>query len=159
LQLNEEGVMRRYDLSSSLFWLMFAILIIIASLRLPVGTVGNPGSGFFPLVIGCLLGMTSAILFIHTIRRNFVEKKPFWVNEKKWYIVVTTIISLLIYAVVLTRFGFLLTTFLLLVFLFKVIGELNWKISLCGATLSSLFFCLLFQVLLNIEFPVGWLGL
>jgi hypothetical protein len=159
LNLSQEGIMRRYDLSSSLFWLMFAILIMIGSLRLPMGTVGNPGSGFFPLVIGCLLGLTSLILLIYTIQRNFIGENPFSVDKRKGYIIITTILSLLIYTIALTRLGFLFTAFLLLLFLFKVIGKLNWKISLGGATLSALFYYILFVVLLKIEFPVGWLGM
>ena len=151
--------MRKYNLISSLFWLTSAVLIIIGSLRLFVGTITNPGPGFFPLIIGCLLGMTSVVLFIFAIQEGHVVKKPFWVNQRKWYVVVTTILSLLIYTTLLPRLGFLVTTFLLLVFLFKVVGELNGIISLGAAILTSVFFYALFQVTLQVELPHGILGI
>lgn len=151
--------MRKYDLISSLFWLMCAILIIIGSLRLPVGTIGNPGSGFFPLIIGCVLGVVSTTLFTCAFQKSLLDKKTFWVEKKKWYIIVTTILSLLIYTIALPRLGFLFATFLLLVFLFKVIGKLNWKVSLGGAILTSFIFYTLFKVMLHVEFPVGLWGM
>ena len=151
--------MRKYDLISSLFWLMCAVLIIIGSLRLPVGTIGNSGSGFFPLIIGCVLGVISTILFTCAFQKSLLDKKTFGVEKKKWYIIVTTILSLLIYTIALPRVGFLFTTFLLLVFLFKAIGELNWKVSLGGAFLTSFISYTLFKVMLKVELPAGLFGM
>jgi putative tricarboxylic transport membrane protein len=151
--------MRNYDLISSLFWLAGGVLIIFGSLRLLIGGITNPGPGFFPLILGCLIGVTSVVLFISAVKDRPTEKKPFWADRNKWHIVVGTLLCLLIYTAVLPRIGFLMTTFLLLTFLFKVVGELNWKISLGAALLSALVFYALFQRVLNVEFPLGVLGI
>jgi hypothetical protein len=147
--------MRKYDLISGFFWGICAVLIIIGSLRLPVGTVANPGPGFLPLILGGLLGVLSLILVFIALLKGLSEKKAFWVNKSKWYKVVVTILAMLIYAMTLAGFGFLLPTFLLMFVFFKALGNLNLKRSFGGALFVSLFFYFLFKILLNVELPTG----
>ena len=153
--------MKRYDLVSSLFWVMCAILIVIGALRLPVGTPINSGPGFFPLLIGGLLAILSIILFFTIILRKDLrgQKIADRTRKEQWYRVVSTIFVLLIYTITFRRLGFLFTTFLLMAFLFKGIGKLSWKVSIGGALLTSFFSYILFKVWLKVEFPAGLLGM
>ena len=155
--------MKGYDLVSSLFLMVCAILIIFGALRLPVGTPINSGPGFFPLLIGILLAILSTILFVTTVlRKDLSGKKACSVDmtrKEQWYRVISTIFALLIYSITFRRIGFLFTTFLLMAFLFKGIGKLGWKVSMGGAVLTSVFFYMLFKIWLRVEFPVGLLGI
>ncbi len=80
-------------------------------------------------------------------------------GKKERFKILTTSLSLVLYAIALQPLGFILVTFLLLVFLFKVIGELGWKASFAGPLLSTLFFYLLFRVWLEVPFPMGPFGM
>ncbi len=62
-------------------------------------------------------------------------------------------------ALVLRGLGFAPVTFLLLIFLFKGIGEMDWKISIIGPLLTTSFFYLVFKVWLEVQLPEGPLGM
>ena len=151
--------MRGYDLISSLFFSICGLLIVVGSLRMPIGRLGEPGPGFLPLLVGILTAFLSVVLFIQSLRLHNLEKKGLWLENKQWYKVFTTSLSLIIYAFALRPLGFIFVTFFLLVFLFKGIGELKWKVSIAGPILVTAFFYLLFKVWLEVQFPIGPFGL
>ncbi len=126
---------------------------------MPIGRLGEPGPGFLPLVIGILMGVLSLALFIRSYQAGIREKKAFWADRKEWPKVITTILALLVYALALRGLGFALITLLLLIFLFKVIGELNWRISILGPLLTTSFFYVVFKIWLEVQLPEGPWGL
>jgi hypothetical protein len=151
--------MRLYDLISSLFFSTCGLLIAVGSLGMPIGRLGEPGPGFMPLFVGILMGILSISLFIRSLRAGISERKAFWLDRTQWHKVFATSLGLLIYALALRGFGFALITLFLMVFLFKVIGELNWKVSIAGPILATSFFYLLFKVWLEVQLPVGPFGM
>ncbi|MBP1724012.1 MAG: tripartite tricarboxylate transporter TctB family protein [Deltaproteobacteria bacterium] len=151
--------MRRYDLISSLFFLLCGLLIAASSLQMPIGRLGEPGPGFLPLFIGILMGILSAALLIRSLSVGTSGKKAFWLDRKQWPKVLATILALIVYGFALRPLGFSLVTLFLLVFLFKVIGEMNWSVSIAGPLLTTSFFYLLFKVWLEVQLPVGPLGI
>src|SRR5215510_8731125 len=59
------------DLTSALFWLAFAIFFSIESLtQLKLGTLHQPGPGFFPFWAGVVLGLLSLILLLNSLRNQ-----------------------------------------------------------------------------------------
>lgn len=150
---------KRYDLIGGLFWLLCSALIIIGSLHLPLGMVANPGPGFVPLVVGILLGIISFAISIDSIIQRASERRVFLVDKKQWPKIVTTVLLILIYTIAFAHLGFLLSTMLLMFFLFKAIGSMSRRASLVGAILTSAFFYLVFKVWLKVQFPGGFLGM
>jgi putative tricarboxylic transport membrane protein len=151
--------MRKNDLISSLFFLACGLLITAGSLMMPIGRLGEPGPGFLPLFVGIFLALLSAALFIRSLRLKMNDQKAFGLGRKERFKVITTSLSLLLYCVALKPLGFVLVTFLLLLFLFKVTGGFNWKMSIAGPVLITLFFYLLFAVWLEVQFPMGPFGM
>jgi putative tricarboxylic transport membrane protein len=80
-------------------------------------------------------------------------------GRKERFKVITMSLSLLLYCVALKPLGFVLTTLVLLVFLFRVIGGLSWKASIAGPIIITVCFYLLFQVWLEVQFPLGPFGM
>ena len=151
--------MRKYDLISGLFFSLCGLLITVGSLLMPIGTLGEPGPGLAPLCIGILLTIISIVFFIQSLRIKISEKKTFGLTKKQRYKVFTTGLSLIIFAFALRPLGFILVTLLLTLFLFKVIGELNWKVSVVGPILMTAFFYLLFNVWLEVQLPMMPIGM
>lgn len=149
--------MRRYDLISSLFFLVFGLLIIIFSLYLPVGTFGNPGEGLVPLIAGACMSILSIALFFRSYLQGSLETKAFIERKQGFQLVFITMLALLIYPVIFEYLGFLISTFFLLFFLFKVIGEMKWMLSLGGTLLTTSCSYLIFNVWLKVQFPRGLL--
>jgi hypothetical protein len=125
---------------------------------MPLGRLGEPGPGLMPLIVGVLMGILSIISFISSLKLKTLEKKTFWGDKRQWYKVFTTSLALIIYALALNSLGFIFVTLCLMLFLFRVIGELNWKISLGGPILTTSFFYVLFKVWLEVPFPMGPFG-
>jgi hypothetical protein len=151
--------MRRNDLISSLFFLVCGLLIMAGSLGMPIGRLGEPGPGFLPLFVGILLALLSAALLIRSLRLKMSAQKTFGLDRKERFKVITMSLSLLLYCLALKPLGFVLVTLVLLVFLFRVTGELSWKASIAGPIIITVFFYLLFQVWLEVQFPPGPFGM
>ena len=70
-----------------------------------------------------------------------------------------TFLAILLYVPAFPRLGFIVATVPLMVFLFKYIGEMGWKISLAGGILISLSLYFIFKVWLKVQFPIGLWGI
>ena len=146
--------MRKKDLISSAFFALCGLLIVTGSLGMSIGRLGEPGPGFLPLIVGAVLVLMSLVLFVNTLRHRIAEQVVTRMGRKERFKVLATSLSLILYAAAMQPLGFVLVTLLLLLFLFKVIGELGWATSLAGTLLTTLFFYLLFGVWLKIPLPM-----
>jgi putative tricarboxylic transport membrane protein len=158
----ETGVkgMRRYDLISSLVFLVCGIVITVSSLRIHVGTFGNPGPGLFPLITGILMGIISGGMFIKSyLKSTSAGQEPLGEDKRLWHNkCVATVVIMLLYAITIDWLGFLTVTLLVLFVLYKAVGGLSLKTSLGGAIATAAIAYLLFKVWLNVQLPVGPLG-
>lgn len=153
-----------------IFWIGVAGGISFLSLQLPLGDIRQafdlPGPGFFPLVLGVLLAILGASLLIKPWvegrkAKESKEKPPgvgtaeavFWMNKRAF----SVLVSLVIYSIVFERLGFLLSTFLFLVLLFRGISSQRWTISLITAVSVSLVSYLIFDIWLMAQLPKGFL--
>jgi len=83
----------------------------------------------------------------HTIQRGSLQK------------LIGTFLAILLYVPAFPRLGFIVATVPLMVFLFKFVGEMGWKISFAGGILISLSLYFIFKVWLQVQFPIGLWGI
>ncbi len=152
--------MKRYDRTSSLVWLAFAIYICIESSRLSFGSFHSPGPGFLPLLVGLLLGIFSIIVFLQaTLSGKPQESIPSWYPQERWIKLIWVLVALFAYAICLEILGFLISTFLLLAFLFRFGTEpKRWVVAIGGSALASLSSYAVFELWLRTQLPKGILG-
>ena len=86
------------------------------------------------------------------------EKEESPLTGPYWKRVITTTISLAIYGLILTRLGYLLSTFLLMMFLFWTPGYKKWTVILIKAALSVTITYLVFEKWLDCQLPQGIFG-
>jgi putative tricarboxylic transport membrane protein len=162
--MEAEELMRQKDIISGLFFLLVGAFFIFNALCLDLGTFSDPGPGLIPLLPGILLSIISAALVFN----SYKGKKPqgedndsatHLADSLKWPpVVITTLLAMLVFAVVLQYLGFVVSSILMMLFLFKFIGKHTWIRSAIGAA-SSVGICyLVFQVWLSVQFPIGPLG-
>lgn len=151
--------MKNRDILSSLFWMAMGIGISYGGYALDIGNLHNPGSGFIFFWVGIFMIGLSLILFINAIREKGTkgELKALWaeISSKK---LVSVMAALFIYAYVLTSLGFILTTILLLIFLFKAVEPQKWSWAILGAIVCTLAAYGLFKIWLGCQLPQGLLG-
>ncbi len=150
----------RYDFLGGLFWLVCSGLILTGSLRLQVGSLGAPGPGLAPLVLGIVLGVLgiglSARSTFHLARP---ERKAFWADRRRGGKILATLAAMLAYAALIDPLGFVTVTFLLMFFLFRVIFDLGWTASVVVAVLTSASAYVIFGTGLGVQLPAGPIGI
>lgn len=154
--------MKVYDRGSSLFWLLLSVSILIESVHLGIGTVRNPGTGFFAFGAAVLLGILSLILFLQTLSKRVEAKVEPLFSGTAWKRPLLILIVLVIYSKLMPLIGYLISTFLLMVFLLWMLepNRIKWFLwSLVVAFVSTLISYYAFSILLNCQFPAGLFGL
>jgi hypothetical protein len=152
--------MKKYDRTSSLVWLVFAVYICVESSRLSFGSFHNPGPGFLPLLIGLILGILSFIVFLlASLSRETETIDQPWYPKERWKKLIWVLVALFAYAICLETLGFLISTFLLLVFLFRAgIETQKWMWAIGGSAVASLSSYAVFELWLKTQLPKGILG-
>jgi putative tricarboxylic transport membrane protein len=146
--------MRRYDIISGFFLLAVSLAICAGSLRLNVGTLTAPGSGFFPLVTGLALSVFSILTLVEA-KKSTKEKVKFWApkaNKKGIYL---TFLFILVYALLLERLGFIGTTILFFLLVTHFVSGHRWTTAVLFALVTSLATYFVFTILLHAPLPNG----
>jgi len=143
------------DRLSGIFFLIFSGVTIYLALMLPMGRVGKPGPGIFPLLLSVVIAFLALLLFFRTIR----SKGEFGTEEiptTKWRLVYL-LGDLCLYAFLLRPLGFLISTWIFLIVL-KPIVKKRWIPILLGSLFISAAFFFFFNYLLKVELPMGILA-
>jgi putative tricarboxylic transport membrane protein len=161
LQLEIEEIMHRRDIISGLFFLIVGVFFIINAGCLDLGTFSDPGPGLIPLIPGILLSVLSAVLVFKSYKSMKFQRQTGGraagpAGSLKWPpVVIITLSTMLVFALVLESLGFVVSSFLMMLFLFKFIGNNTWIRSVLGAVLSVGSCYLIFEVWLSVQFPMG----
>jgi putative tricarboxylic transport membrane protein len=142
---------------STLVLLIFATLFFLQATQYRIGNLRSPEPGFFPVVVSSVLGFLALALLIRTVTRKTFQqetgKNP-WIGLK-WQKTIYVAISLILYVALFNVAGFLLSTFLLMEFLFIFGNREKWILGTLGAFLSSGISYFIFKKLLDIQLPSG----
>ena len=147
-----------HDRTSSIFFLIVSVIVFVGSIQLGLGSTRQPGPGFITFGASGLMGILSLI----GTARTFVKKKESEETLFKgtlWWRVVFSGLAILAFALIMPDLGYLITTFLLMLFLYFMIHEQKWYWVIISSLLSSLGSYYLFSKLLNCQFPDGLFGL
>jgi hypothetical protein len=127
-----------------------------------LGTLAEPGAGFFPFWGGVLIAACSAAIVMNALMRlragwrEAVMPPPPAVPN--WPKAVLCVIALLAYAVLLPLTGFTISTFLTMLALSRFDPRTSWRGSAAIAGLGAAGFWLLFVRLLGVSFPQSAVG-
>jgi putative tricarboxylic transport membrane protein len=155
------GLMGRTDQWSGAAFLIISACICCGSALLPYGNVHNPGPGFLPFWLGVVLGGMSIGLILQSSLRKAKGKRlrELLAEKVRWVKVFSTLVALILYAVLMDHIGFLITTFFLILYLIRFIDPQSWKKALGWALVGSIGAHLVFNVWLQLRLPKGFLGI
>lgn len=140
----------------ALFWVAAGILVCYGATQLGLGSITDPGAGFIFFWSGLVLALLSLVVLIDSIRGS--EDTVVEMAEMNWAKIALVLVSLLLYAFLLERLGFALTTFVLLSFLLGRIENTHWGRSLAVASAAALACYAVFELWLKIRLPKGMFG-
>jgi hypothetical protein len=152
--------MARSDRFISFLWVALGVFQCSESISLGLGNVMEPGTGFMPFVMGLVMIGLAIALFLESyfeMRKKPTQKVSPW-SEVYWKRVVYIAIIMLAYAVFLPKLGYLLDTFLVMVFLLKSGEPIKWPTAIVVGAVTAGFSYVLFGIWLNVSFPTGLLS-
>jgi hypothetical protein len=141
---------------------LFGLIIFLKSLDYPLGSLGLPGAGVFPLLASALLMALSISIIIssHMKRHERMIPKPtFFPAKETPKRIMFGFVSLLAFRYLLPLIGFAPSTFLFIFFLGKVLARYSLGVNVVFSVLTAFVSYYLFQVWLKIPLPKGLFGI
>ena len=138
-----------------LFFFLIALGSLYEALKLPFGRTNAPGAGFFPAVLAALLAVVSLIGLIAAFRDASEQQ----ISESRlvWKKIILTVTALLAFAFIFEYVGYIVTTFLFVVFLLRIVERKSWTQAGAVALSASLVSYIIFGLLLGAPLPAGLL--
>ena len=144
---------------------LVAILYLFDGRELSMGSVGMPGEGFVPRVMGifllaCCVALFSKEVFFRQLVGDAEKKEPEHgdLDEENTKRPLYLMIALLVYAGVLPFLGFILSTLGLMLASLRIFEFRNWGWSLLMAAAATAVTYFVFEKWLQILFPPGLWG-
>jgi len=145
---------------SGIIWMIIGGAFFLGSLKLGVGTFSQPSSGLLSFLSGGVLFFLGLLQLLNaSMRGGFLNERGEHVSTAFFgktglYVV----FGLFAYVCVLQFIGFLISTLLLLYYLFRVMAQSKWYVPILHAFVAVTLSYLIFQVWLKIMFPSGILS-
>jgi len=151
--------MKIHDQISGVFWLGLSIFICIESTKANIGSFRIPGPGFLPFLAAVVLGAFAIILIVVNSfgRKQEREQANLW-EDTQWGKVILVFICLFIYTALVTRVGYLITTFGLMVVLFGIREKERLRVKVAISFITALITYFVFHVWLSVQLPKGFIS-
>jgi putative tricarboxylic transport membrane protein len=150
--------MERADVVGAAVWLAAGAFVVHAGRSLGLGTLRDPGPGFLLFWVGLCILALAAVVLVNAWRAPAAAGPGFRLGggHARLLLVLGALVA---YAWLLERLGFLLTTALVLVFLFKAVEPQRWWVAIVGGVLSTLVAWVVFRLWLGAQLPAGLPGI
>ena len=149
----------KFRLNNSELWggligLALGGFVIWQGLKLKLGSIHEPGSGFVLFYVGILMCLFAASIIIASLNEGGPTFGSRWENTR-WTKPLLVIACLTAFAFSLDTFGFLLSSIPLMVLLLRVIDPVRWSLAIPIAVLAPLGMWWVLKRLLLIQLPSG----
>ena len=144
--------MVRRDVAVATLALAFGAAAAFESAKLPFGTIHNPGQGFFPWWTSVVVVLLATILLIQALklRASTALDKSGRIAK-----VVALLVVLAVYTFLLDPLGYPICTFLLVLFMLRVLDPQRWTVALSMAALTAVGTYVVFAIWLSVPLPRG----
>lgn len=148
---------KRQEMMSSIIVFCFGLCVVFYSPHFNVGSLKRPGSGFVPFISGVVICVFSIITFLQAFFHKSDKVEKVWAKVK-FQTLIFVILILFMYPILINLLGFIICSFLIILFVMRYAGYQSWRTSFLGASLSSVLSYLLFETWLKGQLPKGILG-
>lgn len=143
----------------AIFFLLLSLFVCHQSVVIGVGRLSQPGPGLLPLAAGAGFGLLALWFLIQSLVSKTQGGKALQ-NEgtlRKGRFLLTCL-SLFVYTIAAKWLGFILSTFLFVIFIFYMIESKKWWRVLIEAALITIGVHLFFVEWLGLSLPKGFYG-
>jgi Tripartite tricarboxylate transporter TctB family len=133
-------------------FLLISLWICLEAFQVPFGNFRMPGAGFFPLLLGMVLGILSLVFLGMNLFGNIAAATPVGPARPEIFYLMGALFAS---AWLFERAGYLLTMALFLGITLRVLGGTRWPVAVAVALVGSVASYLLFGRVLMIALPTG----
>jgi putative tricarboxylic transport membrane protein len=154
--------MSKKETFGSLFWIGVGLFFCAGAFRYGLFDEGVPGPGLLPLIAGIVLISLGTGVLVPSLKKEATSKpvgKGFFPEKDSFKKLLMAVIALGAYGMTLEYLGFVITTFLFMIFLLRFIEPQRWTVVLLTSLLTAASSYLLFQFLLKVQLPKGIWGI
>jgi putative tricarboxylic transport membrane protein len=149
----------KFRLNNSELWggligLGLGLFVIRSGLKLKLGTINDPGSGYVLFYTGILMCLFAATIITAALTEGGPTFGSRW-EKVRWTKPPLVIACLIAFAFSLDTFGFLLSSIPLMVLLLRLIDPVRWSLTIPIALLAPLGMWWVLKRLLLIQLPSG----
>ena len=148
--------MKKNNRLQALLWALFGLYVAYEGFQLKLGTARAPKPGFLIFWMGVIIVGLSLLFFLQNFSASRDGKKVVW-RGTQWFRGVKLMAALFLYVGLFQWLGFILSTFFLLIFLFKGLEPQKWGTALLLSAVTITVCYLVFGVFLELQFPPGLL--
>ncbi len=139
-------------------WIILGSYISLKSISYKVWDIASGrGAGFIPFAAGVIIGLSGLYLFIKECSK-VQKKKNFWEIQGAWRRILFVLIGFFAVPLFMKSLGFLIISFLVMIFLVRVIDRSKWGIAIIMALFSCASIYFVFKYLFEISLPKGILA-
>jgi putative tricarboxylic transport membrane protein len=142
------------ELWGGLIGLALGVFVIWSGLKLKLGTINDPGSGYVLFYTGVLMCVFATTIIVAAITEGGPTFGSRW-EGTRWTKPLVVIGCLVAFAFALDRFGFLLSAIPLMLLLLRVIDPVRWTLAIPLAVLTPLGVWWVLKRVLLIQLPSG----
>jgi putative tricarboxylic transport membrane protein len=134
--------------------LVIGVMGAWSSTHLKMGSFRHPGVGFLPFGLSIILVALSLALIISRWKKE-IRSTPFW-SHRSWLRPLLGVVLLGLYALVIEKLGFPLTTLIFLLIWMGVIERIHWLKMVAISIGVTLVLYLIFGYFLEVPVPMGF---
>ena len=148
-----------FRLNNSEFWtgllgLALGLFVIRSGLKLKLGSINDPGSGYVLFYTGILMCLFAISITFAAVTEGGPTFGSRW-EGARWTKPVVIIASLIAYAIALDQLGFLISTIPLMLLLLRAIDPVRWTLAVPLAVLAPVGVWWVLKHALLIQLPSG----
>src|SRR3954466_13144152 len=149
----------RLKLNNSELWggligLALGIFVIRSGIKLKLGTINDPGSGYVLFYTGILMCVFAVTIIVAALTEGAPSFASRWENTR-WTKPLLIIVCLIVFSFALEPFGFLLSSIPLVLALMRLIDPVRWQLAIPIAVLVPTGMWWVLKHALGIQLPSG----
>jgi putative tricarboxylic transport membrane protein len=142
------------ELWGGLIGLALGIFVVWSGLKLKLGTINDPGSGYVLFYTGLLMCVFAVTIIIAAVTEGGPTFGSRW-KDARWTKPLLVIVCLIAFSFALDTLGFLLSTIPLMLLLLRLIDPVRWSLAVPIALLTPFGVWWVLKRLLLIQLPSG----
>jgi putative tricarboxylic transport membrane protein len=153
-QTNVRLRLNNSELWGGLIGLALGVFVIWSGLKLKLGTINDPGSGYVLFYTGILMCVFAAAIIVAAVTEGGPTFGSRW-QDARWTKPLLVIVCLAAFSFALDPLGFLLSAIPLMVLLLRAVDPVRWSLTIPLAVLTPLGVWWVLKRLLLIQLPSG----